>query len=84
MILHHYHMILSLQTMTRVQPPLLTTLNACSHMIKYPYHADAIQLQSDLDRLTHWSSFWRLLFNELLMQFCRNLVVDSTYRIAGK
>ncbi len=60
----------------------------CSHMIKS--QSDAIQLQSDLDRLTHWSLFWRLLFNEkkcVLMQFCRNpraLVVDSTYQIAGK
>ncbi len=49
--------------------------------------SDAIHLQSDLDRLTHWSLFWRLLFNEkkcVLMQFCRALVVDSTYQIAGK
>ena len=60
----------------------------CSHMIKS--QSDAIQLQFDLDRLSHWSSLWRLLFNDekcVLMQFCRNphaLVVDSSYRIAGK
>ncbi len=52
--------------------------------------SEAIHLQSDLDRLTHWSLFWRLLFNEkkcVLMQFSGNpraLVVDSTYQIAGK
>ncbi len=60
----------------------------CSCRIKS--QSDAIQLQSDLGGLTHWSLFWRLLFNEkkcVLMQFCSNshsLVVDSTYRIAGK
>ncbi len=51
---------------------------------------DSIQLQSDLDCLTQWSSIWKLLFNEekcVLMQFCRNppaLVVDTFYHIAGK
>ncbi len=60
----------------------------CSHMIKS--QSDTSLLQSDLDRLSRWSSIWRLLFNEekcVLMQFCSSpsaLVVDSLYYIAGK
>ncbi len=66
---------------------LLTTLNALTCMITCKSQSDAIQLQSDLDHLTHWSLFWRLLYNELIidaiLQEPQSTCLDSNSREAS-